>query len=81
MERNTQVEQLQEKRYKKHKDSLREFQDNMKGNNIRIEGIPEGKEKEQEIEIMFEKIMAKLSKHGQRKKKHASSRSTESQSR
>ena len=57
VERNTQVEQLQEKRYKKHKDSLREFQDNMKGNNIKLIGIPEGEEKEQGIETLFEKIM------------------------
>ena len=34
VERNTQVEQLHEKRLKKYKDSLRELQDNMKYNNI-----------------------------------------------
>ena len=31
--------------------------DNMKCNNIRIIGIPEGKEKEQGIENLFEKVM------------------------
>ena len=35
---------------------LREIQDNMKHNNIRITGIPEGEE-EQGIENLFEKVM------------------------
>ena len=33
------------------------MQDNMKRNNIRIIGIPEGEEEEQGIEILFEKLM------------------------
>ena len=33
------------------------MQDNMKGNNIRIIGIPEGEEEEQGIENLFEKLM------------------------
>ena len=33
------------------------MQDNMKRSNIRIIGIPEGEEEEQEIENMFEKVM------------------------
>ena len=33
------------------------MQDNMKRNNIRIIGIPEGEEEEQGIEILFEKVM------------------------
>ena len=33
------------------------MQDNMKHNNIRIIGIPEGEEKEQGIENLFEKVM------------------------
>ena len=57
MERNTQVEQLHEKRLKKYEDSLRELQDNMKCNNIQILRIPEGDEKEQGIETLFEKIV------------------------
>ena len=36
---------------------LRELQDNMKHNNIRIIRIPEGEEKEQGIETLFEKVM------------------------
>ena len=33
------------------------MQDNMKRNNIRIIGIPEGEEEEQVIENLFEKVM------------------------
>ena len=33
------------------------MQDNMKGNNIHIIGIPEGEEEEQGIENLFEKVM------------------------
>ena len=33
------------------------MQDNMKGNNVHIIGIPEGEEEEQRIEILFEKVM------------------------
>ena len=46
------------KRHKQNEDSLRELQDNMKHNNIQILGIPEGEEKEQRIEHLFEKVMA-----------------------
>ena len=53
VERKTQVEQMHEKRLKKYEGSIRELQDNMKFNNIRITGIP-GEEKEQGIETLFE---------------------------
>ena len=33
------------------------MQDNMKRNNIRITGIPEGEEEEKGIENLFEKVM------------------------
>ena len=45
------------KRLKKTKVSLRELQDNMQHTNIHITGIPEGEEKEQEIENLFEKVV------------------------
>ena len=45
-----------EKRLRKNEEGLREMQDNMKRNNIRIIGIPEGEE-EQRIESLFEKVM------------------------
>ena len=34
-----------------------EMQDNMKRNNIRITGIPEGEKEEQRIENLFEKVI------------------------
>ena len=43
-------------RLRKNEEGLREMQDNMKGNNIRIIGIPE-REEEQGIESQFEKGM------------------------
>ena len=36
---------------------LRNLQDIFKRSNIQIIGVPEGEEEEQEIEILFEKIM------------------------
>ena len=36
---------------------LRELQDNMKHNNIRIIGIPETEEEDQRIKNVFEKVM------------------------
>ena len=47
------------KRLRKSEEGLREMQDNMKHNNIRIIGIPEGEEEEQGIENLFEKVMMK----------------------
>ena len=48
--------QEKEKRLRKNEEGIREMQDNMKHNNIRIIGIPEGEE-EQGIENLFEKVM------------------------
>ena len=42
----TAVEQTKEKRMKRNEDSLRDLWDNMKRNNIRIIGVPEGEERE-----------------------------------
>ena len=41
----TAVEQTKEKRMKRNEDSLRDHWDNIKRNNIRITGIPEGEER------------------------------------
>ena len=59
VEKNTQKEQEKEKRLRKNEEEegLREMQDNMKCNNIRIIGIPVGEEEEQGIENLFEKEM------------------------
>ena len=42
---------------KKNEESLRNLQDNFKHSKIRIIGVPEGEEEEQEIENLFEKMM------------------------
>ena len=36
---------------------LRNLQDNFKCSNIQIKGVPEGEEKEQEVENLFEQVM------------------------
>ena len=58
VDKNTQKEQEKENRLRKNEEGLREMQDNMKCNNIRIIGIPEGEEEEEQgIENLFEKVM------------------------
>ena len=49
--------QEKEKRLRKNEEVIREMQDNMKRNNIRIIGIPKGEEEEQGIENLFQKVM------------------------
>ena len=56
-ERNIQPEKNEETRIQKNEERLRNLQDILKCSNIRIIGVPEGEEEEQEIEILFEKIM------------------------
>ena len=48
---------MKKQEFKKNEERLRNFQDNFKHSNIQIIGVPEGEEKEQEIENFFEKIM------------------------
>ena len=52
---NIQPEQNEETRIQKGEERLRILQDNFKCSNIRIIGVPEEKEEEQEIENLFEK--------------------------
>ena len=52
----TAVEQNKEKRMKRNEDSLRDLWD-IKCNNIRIIGVPEGEEKEKGPEKIFEEII------------------------
>ena len=54
-ERNIQPEKNEETRISKNEERLRNLQDILKCSNIRILGVPEGKEEEQEIENLFEK--------------------------
>ena len=55
-ERNIQPEKNEETRIQKN-ERLRNLQDILKRSNIRIIGVPEGKEEEQNIENLFEQIM------------------------
>ena len=54
---NTQPEQNEETTIQNNGESLRNLQDNFKYSNIRIIGVPEGEEEEQEMENSFEQIM------------------------
>ena len=53
----TAVEQNKEKRMKRNEDSLRDLWDNIKCNNIRIIGVPEGEERKKRPEKIFENII------------------------
>ena len=57
------------------------MQDNMKRNNIRIIGIPEGEEEDQGIEKLFEKVMMENFPNLMREKSPKSRKHRESQSR
>ena len=54
---NTWLEQQEEKRLQKNEDNVRALWDNFKHTNICIMWVPEGEEKEQETENVFEIIM------------------------
>ena len=53
----TAAEQNKEKRMQRNEDSLRDLWDNIKCNNIRIIGVPEGEEREKGPEKIFEEII------------------------
>ena len=53
----TAVEQTKEKRMKRNEDRLRDLWDNIKRNNVRIIGVPEGEEREKGPEKIFEEII------------------------
>ena len=54
---NIHLEQNEETRIRKSEETLTNLWDNLKCSNIRIIGVPEGEEEEQEIENLFKKIM------------------------
>ena len=54
---NIHSEQNEETRIQRSEESLTNLWNNLKHSNIWIIGVPEGDEEEQEIEILFEKIM------------------------
>ena len=53
---NIQPEQNEETRIQKNEEGLRNLWDNFKCSNIRIIGVSEGEEEEQEFENLLEKI-------------------------
>ena len=55
--RNIQPEKNEETRTQKNEERLRNLQDIFKCSNIRIIGVPEGEEEEENIENLFEKIV------------------------
>ena len=63
----TAVEQNKEKRMKRNEDSLRDIWDNIKHNNIRITGVPEGEERKKGLEKIFERLQLKTSLTWERK--------------
>ena len=82
VEKITQNEQEKEQRLRKNEEGLREMQENMKGNNIHIIGIPEREEKEEQgIENLFEKVMMENFPNLMREKSYTNPGNTESQSR
>ena len=53
---NIQPEQMKKQEFQKNEERLRNVWDNFKCSNNRIREVPEGEEKEQEIENLFENI-------------------------
>ena len=53
----TAAKENKEKKMKRNEDSLRDFWDNIKWNNILIIGVPEGEEREKGPEKIFEEII------------------------
>ena len=66
-ERNIQPEKNEETRIQKNEEKLRKLWDNFKHSNIRVIGVPEGEEQEQEVENLFEQIMKENFPNQQRK--------------
>ena len=52
---------MKKQEFKKNEERLRNLWDNFKCSNIRIIGVPEGEEEEQEIENLFEQVMKETS--------------------
>ena len=79
--KNTQSEKQKEKRIPPNEDSVRSLWDNFKCANIHIIGVLKGKEKEQEIGNLFEKIMKENSPNLVKEIDMLNPRSKESQTR
>ena len=57
---NIQLEQNEETRIQKGEERLTNLWDRMKCSNIRITGVPEGEQQQQEVENLFEQIMKEI---------------------
>ena len=53
---------MKKQEFKKNEERLRNFQDNFKHSNIQIIGVPEGEEKQQEIENIMKENFPNLAK-------------------
>ena len=51
---------MKKQEFKKNEERPRKLRDNFKYSNIQIIGVPEGDDKEQEMENLFENIMEKF---------------------
>ena len=75
----TTIEENNEKRMKRNEDSLRDLWDNIKCNNVRIIGVPEGEEREKGSEKIFKEIIVEnfpnMGKEIIKSKKHRESHS------
>ena len=74
-----QPEQNEETRIQKNEERLRNLRNNCKCSNIRIVGVPEGEEEDQEIENLFEEIEGELPQSGKGNRLPGSPGSSESQ--
>ena len=77
-ERNIQPEKNEETRIQKHEERLRNLQDILKRSNIRIIGVTEGEEEEQEVENLFEQYEGELPQSGKGNRLPGSPGSSES---
>ena len=60
MKQKTNENNKKKKELKKNEDSISSLWDNFKRSNIHIIGMPEGEEREQEFENLFEKTMTEI---------------------
>ena len=63
----TAAEQNKEKRMKRNEDSLRDLWDNIKHNNIRIIGVPEGEEREKGLRKYLKRLQSRTTLMWERK--------------
>ena len=75
---NLQPEQNVETRIQKSEERLTNLWDNQKRSNIRITGVPEGEQQQQEIENLFEHKKGKLPQSGEENRLLGSPGSSES---